>query len=88
VPEGKYAISCPTPLCVNPFHVKPGDMAEALKHVHQEKCFRGHDISTPESRVGGTMEGACKACNAIRARLYRQRMQELRKQQNRKQRTK
>lgn len=78
IPKGKYAVSCSMPRCVNPFHVKPGEMSDALKHVHQDKCFRGHDISVPEARVGGTMEGACKACNAIRARLYRQRMQEVR----------
>jgi hypothetical protein len=79
VPEGKFALTCSMPLCVNPFHVKPGTLAEAQTYAPQEKCFRGHDISKPEFRIGGTMEGACKACGAIRARLHRQKMIELRK---------
>lgn len=83
VPEGLYALTCDTPLCVNPFHVKPGTLAEAQTYEKQEKCFRGHDISKPEFRVGGTMEGACLACNSIRARLHRQKMVELRKQNRR-----
>jgi hypothetical protein len=85
VPEGKFALRCPdAPLCVNPFHVKPGDLADAQTYSKQEKCFRGHDISKPEFRIGGTMDGACKACGAVRARLHRQKMNELRKKNRRK----
>jgi hypothetical protein len=83
VPEGKFALTCETPLCVNPFHVKPGTLAEAQTYQKQDRCFRGHDISKPENRIGGTMSGACKACGAVRGRLHRQKMMELRKQNRR-----
>lgn len=79
VPEGLFALTCSKDLCVNPFHVRPGTLAESQEFRRQDTCFRGHDISKPEFRIGNTMEGACKACGAIRGRLHRQKMQELRK---------
>jgi hypothetical protein len=73
IPKGKFAVrTCTNQLCVHPSHVRAGELAETRNREPAKTCRQGHDTSTPDTRVGGTMAGHCKVCAKERSRKHRE----------------
>lgn len=64
--------TCDESLCVNPEHVSPKTVTEALQFTASRRmktvCINGHDL-TPDNRRDGT--GPCLACARNKARVAR-----------------
>jgi len=64
---------CNNPSCVNPWHVLPVAHLDNVRRTinHKVSCKRGHLFNEENTYVDSRGVRHCRACNAMRAELYR-----------------
>ena len=72
---------CRNRSCVNPDHLEPVTPSEnslrGISHKRdQTECLRGHEFTEANTHRDPNGTRHCKACNALRARGYREKKRE------------